>query len=315
MKDRTDPHRPSVMDPAEYVFVGAADDHPGDSYLEVRHDVLARHGIETGVSDRYSSTNVPFYDAQEDGRPNFRCHHCGKHGSNIRYFVFFLHKPSKQVIVVGQICARKLNLASKADLDFQKRAERYRLEQSRHQWVQDHQPEFTYLEDYDTQHAKGGYYSEFLESLWDQVQRKSFLSDKQLAALQQNMERTQARDGDRHQGQVVLRDARPTEKQMNLINSLCDQLGCDKAFVEQIKTRIEASACINRLKGELQDRKPQEPSATPAQTSYIHSLMDQKEIGIEKRQKAEAMITAGLTRAQASQFIDKLLTYPDLEDA
>lgn len=85
---RKDPHRPSVMDPSEYVFVGAADDHGDDSYLEIRHDLLARFGVETGTSDQQSAANVPWYDATQDGRPNYRCHHCGKHGSNIRYFVF-----------------------------------------------------------------------------------------------------------------------------------------------------------------------------------------------------------------------------------
>lgn len=312
MKPRTDPHRPSVIDPSEYVFVGAADDHPGDSYMEIRHDILAAHGVETGVSDRYSATNVPFYDAREDGRPNFRCHHCGKHGSNIRYFCFFLHKPTKKVIVVGQICAKKLSLASREELDFQKRAEDFRRMQARRVWVEMHKDEYEYLKAYDEGHQAGGFYSEFLSSLWDQLQRKSFLSDRQLEALHQNMERRQVQqpvDADRHKGEVRRTFDAPTDAQMAFIAKLSQQLHVD---VPQPATRLEASEMINDLKARvnaLQD--PAEQPATDHQIAYINMLMEQKQMALENRREARRQLDEGLTKSQASRWISKLKELPD----
>jgi hypothetical protein len=186
---RQDPHRPSAMDPSEYVYVGCADDYGDDSYMEIRHDVLARFDVKTGSSDQQSAHNVPWYDATQDGRPNYRCHHCGKHGSNIRYFVFFLHKPSKVVITVGQICAKKLNLGSKDELDLQKRANAFRRLHERGEWVRNHPAEHDFLKNYDAQRQDGGKYNEFFESLWEGIQKYGSLTDKQLNALSHQIER------------------------------------------------------------------------------------------------------------------------------
>lgn len=330
---RTDPHRPSVMDPADYVFVGAADDHPGDSYLEIRHDILARHGVETGTSDRYSSTNVPFYDAQEDGRPNYRCHHCGKHGSNIRYFCFFLHKPSGQVIVVGQICAKKLSLGSREELDFQKRADEFRRMRQRHQWVDNHQEEFNFLKEY----SEADYYAEFLDSLWKGLQQYGSLTDKQTDALgrwmsrgkpwerepaqgtlERAMEAGMGRvDGDRHQGQVTRTEDLPTQPQIEFINNLGDQL---RRIITIPETRQEASNLINALKAELQrSDQPQAITsstypATEPQISFINALMDERKMTLEQRREARRQLDEGLTKSQAKRWIDKLKELPKLED-
>jgi hypothetical protein len=226
---RNDPHRPSVMDPSEYVFVGAADDHGADSYLEIRSDVLKRYGIDGPT---------PWYDATEDGRPNYRCHHCGKHGSNIRYFVFFLHKPSKVVITVGQICAKKLNLGSKDELDLQSRAKAYRRAHQREIWGQ-HNPELFAVID-------GGKDSnEFLASLYTALGRFGHLTPRQTCAVEKFAER---------QSDSKPFSAPASDKQVSFIKSLL--AGREMASESRIKaeeqlaaglTKDKASAWIKRL--------------------------------------------------------------------
>ncbi len=263
---RQDPHRPSVLDPAEYVYVGCADDHGGDSYFEMNHSTLRAHGIDTGINNRHSAAGVPWYDATQDGRPNFRCHHCGKHGSNIRYFTFFLHKPTSVVITVGQICAKKLNLGTKEELDLQKRANAFRTAKERGRWVEDHKEEADFLAAYDEAHRAGGRYNEFFASLFEQLQQKGSLSDKQVIVLHQGMEREkrwQAENADRKLGEVTRTDDPPTEKQL----------------------------------------------------SFINRLMDDRQMPDANRKAAREKFDAGLTKAQAGRWIERLLALPKIGEA
>lgn len=50
-----------------------------------------------------------------------RCAHCGKHGSQIRYSVLFLHVPTNEPVWFGHVCAIEANLAG-VDALFAKRA-------------------------------------------------------------------------------------------------------------------------------------------------------------------------------------------------
>lgn len=207
--------------------------------MEIDHKTLLDNGVDTGETYWNSDQGVPFYDATEDGRPNFRCHHCGKHGSNIRYFVFFLHKPTKKVIVVGQICAKKLNLGSKEQLDLQKRANAWRKTQKREIWGHANPEKYEFLQQKITDTE-----NEFLKSLWDGLRKYGSLTEKQDIALERFMER---KDGPR--------PGRPaSEKQINLITRLMGEREMsDESFnratdmLESGLTIMQASAWIERL--------------------------------------------------------------------
>jgi hypothetical protein len=69
---------------------------------------------------------------------------------------------------------------------------------------------------------------------------------------------------------------------------------------------------INKLKGEIQTSQPQ---ATQPQLSYINALMDERQIAPEARQEARRQFDAGLTKTQASRWIEKLRDLPRSQDA
>lgn len=322
---RTDPHRPSVMDPADYVFVGAADEHPVEGYVEIDHRLLARHGVETGSSDPHSVTSVPFYDATEDGRPNFRCHHCGKHGSNIRYFCFFLHKPTHQVIVVGRVCAEnRLSLSSREEFEsFLNRRDRTNAHA---QWARSHADEVNYLKEYRNQHQAGGMFQEFLDSLVTKLDQYGSLTENQINGLRKWMAKGKpweqgkvgrsdfVGDADRHQAEVTHYNEPPTEKQIAFLNELGEQL---HQLIDIPHTRIAASDLINKLKAEVQNSaSPQtatrnEP-ATSKQLSFINNLMEERKLTPEQRHEARRQFDTGLTKTQATRWIDKLQELPTL---
>lgn len=245
------------MDPSEYVYVGCADDHtPEDSFFEIRRDVLERNGVDL-------AGGIPWYDATKDGRPNYRCHHCGKHGSNIRYFVFFLHKPTKVVITVGQICAKKLNLGTKEELEFQKRNRDYQRLARRRAWRKGHEAEYDFLADYIKKHAEGGPYNEFFDSLWNGLSKYGSLTEKQMNALKYRMEtwgnlteRQQRRHDDtRSFGSESGPTVAATQRQLNFIKTLMAEreMSADartkaEQMVEAGLTKTLASQWITRLK-------------------------------------------------------------------
>jgi hypothetical protein len=335
------------------VFVGAADDHPGASWININYSRLREHGVEL---EGEGIERVPFYDAREDGRPNYRCHHCGKHGSNIHYFCFFLHKPTKQVIVVGQICAKKADLASREELDFQK-SKAYRQQAKLREWIKHHKAEYDFLREYDEQHAENGFFVEFFSSLWEKLQRFGYLTEGQLAGLGRWMERgkpwtkvrpqprntndepqqlsfderyqrpvtpekkqelREAFDPDRHQAEVTHVDEEPTEAQVDYLYKLANELD---ATLEVPQTRIEASNLINVLKGKVIAKREQERPAsnnamlaTSKQLSFINALMDERKLTLEQRREARRRLDSGLTREQAKAWIERLKELPKLLD-
>lgn len=112
---RTDTHRPSAMNPADYVRVGYCDAHESDGFLEWEHEVYdAAMGLPgTGDDWRQMPPEAENDEAWDGARG--RCAHCGN--SRIRHWSFFLHTPSKKLVAVGSACAVKLGLASKFELE------------------------------------------------------------------------------------------------------------------------------------------------------------------------------------------------------
>lgn len=315
-KVRTDVHRPSEMNPADYVYIGASDqsEYWGETaYVAINHATLAAYGVHTGNTDAYSTTGVPFYDPADDGQPRYRCHHCGKHGTNIRYFIFFLHKPSEKVVVVGKICAKKLGLASKEELNLQKQAAAWRRANARDHWSEAHADVVDFLQEYSAQREAGGIFIEFYDSLARGLAKYKSLTDRQVISLRQSMgsrPKPWAVNGDRNQGHVTQDDAEPTEAQLDLIQTLREQLGkSDSKPLSEISTRGQASSLINYLKGLLGA-----PAATEAQLSYINRLLEEREMSVAKRRATRVQFDAGLTKAQASRWIERLLTLPKIEE-
>lgn len=158
---RTDPHRPSALDPADYVNIGWADLHPedGGGYIEPEH--RGAPSFE-GNFTRYG-----------------RCDHCGT-GSRLRYANFYLHRPSGEVVTVGTDCAERLDLDTRQALEFQERARA----QGKADRIEDLRRRFPtavgVLDAYAEQEHRR---SDFLSSLLSQLRRKAALSPKQIMAL------------------------------------------------------------------------------------------------------------------------------------
>src|SRR5213080_2220584 len=103
---RSDVHRPSVLDPADYRCVGGCDAHTGDQYsFEFDWALFADLADRPDVADRdyRDGDGIPWaeveHSAGEYGTFTGGCDHCGQR--RIRYWAFYLHVPSGEVIAVG----------------------------------------------------------------------------------------------------------------------------------------------------------------------------------------------------------------------
>lgn len=102
---RTDTHRPSVLDPAEYEQVGSFDAHHEDGYEEI-------------------APGFEHHEYSGDHAYTGRCGHCGQ---AIRYGVIFHHEPSDTLIAVGLTCAGTLGLKSLSEKEIKAKAEYHRI--------------------------------------------------------------------------------------------------------------------------------------------------------------------------------------------
>lgn len=125
-------------------------------------------------------------------------------------------------------------------------------------------------------------------------------------------------EADRNKGAVVATTATATDGQLNYIKSLSESLGIATPY-DSTPTREDASLLINSLKARLTEQRqanaPQEPSATERQMSFINRLMDERSMSSEARIEARRQFDAGLTKARASAWIERLLELPMIEQA
>jgi hypothetical protein len=91
---RTDVHRPSVLDPADYQAVGSFDLHDTEGYSYIEPEYADHDFAET----RHGSWRDDSYG---------RCQHCGHH---LRHGEVFVHIPTGELLAVGLQCATKLDL-------------------------------------------------------------------------------------------------------------------------------------------------------------------------------------------------------------
>lgn len=172
---RTDEHRPSTFNPADYTWVGYSDD--GDSHASYLTDGPLFHDAKS---------------ANPSGRNNEihpgGCDTCGQMG--LRYRHYYRHDPTGDVIVLGDQCVRRLDFDSNEAFAAKKRVE---LEQAKasakavaDKWRAEN-PEFaaelaTYADDH-----------HILGDMQRKLNQYGSLSDKQVAFAQRLIEETRER--------------------------------------------------------------------------------------------------------------------------
>jgi hypothetical protein len=167
---RTDTHRPSVLDPADYTMVGEFDDHHEEGFFH--------------LDAEYSEKN--WFDRIGSGR----CDHCGNH---LRYGVIFYHAPSDELVKVGLTCAHTLALTSLSEKSFRENLEYRRIRKIEEAWRAantDNEKVAVALADYHEMQMQGvERWDEFYSSLHSKLRRYGSLSENQVNALLRSIER------------------------------------------------------------------------------------------------------------------------------
>lgn len=106
---RTDIHRPSLADPADYEYLGCFyQGGSADMTMAYRSDHAALSAVRDSLGAR-GATNF-------EGNHSYKgtCDHCG---ANFAHGVCFLHVPTNQFVKIGHICAETtIGLDSKAQV-------------------------------------------------------------------------------------------------------------------------------------------------------------------------------------------------------
>lgn len=169
---RTDIHRPSVMDPADYENIGDYDTHDDEGYFYMTPEATAL----------YNAGEIDYFNQQ--GAP--RCDHCGHRA---RRFVMFLHHPSQKIVSVGWQCSVKLSLDNRTQLQMKKQGEAHRRQALVTAWraeSDDNEAAWKFLsETVESGNYGGGFYFDLLHKL----NRYGSLSEKQVAAVLRSRDR------------------------------------------------------------------------------------------------------------------------------
>jgi hypothetical protein len=170
---RTDVHRPSTMDPADYENIGDYDTHDEEGYFYMTPEATELHN--SGAIDYFG-----------DGRG--RCDHCGHPGT--RRFVMYLHHPTQKIVCVGWDCAVKLGAENLSQLQMKKRGEANRRRALVIAWRAenaDNEAVWNFLNEQldNGNHGWNGFYFDLLHKL----NRYGSLSEKQVAAALRSRDR------------------------------------------------------------------------------------------------------------------------------
>lgn len=186
---RRDAHRPQALVTEDYEFV----------YCGVHAPPEGMH-----VDRRYSQALVATLVEEgwrfDDVHGAHQCSHCGKH---LNYYAVVKHMPSRTLIHVGEECLD--NRFERASSDFHRlRAQAalsrqmQRIKRAREEWQAAHPDEYDFLE----QAYEHGH-NEFHSSLWRRLLRDGVLTDRQLEALQESMQREAGREAARAEEQQM----------------------------------------------------------------------------------------------------------------
>lgn len=144
---RTDPHRLEVLDPAEYHSVGFEDMHEEEGMVEVDlddcQDFVRNYRERKLIGDvwvivggtNYSDSEAYRYlmEHLEDEAP-YGCRICGQAHGN-RYWYYFQHEPTGDVIRVGSKCAIMVGLGTREELEDRRAHERRDIAILRGRWL------------------------------------------------------------------------------------------------------------------------------------------------------------------------------------
>jgi len=105
--ERTDCHRPAELDPATYKYVGWIYQGHSEEVLEAIHGAF--HNDPTEIDPEKVLKSKRLFDGHY--KVTHTCDHCGArfHWGNV-----YLHRPTRQIIVVGHICASRFHLESRS---------------------------------------------------------------------------------------------------------------------------------------------------------------------------------------------------------
>ena len=180
---RTDIHRPAALITEDYEYVLAYDQHPEEGDRRALQAYLARTGRTFGENHSAGS-----------------CYHCG---ARARYVAVLLHKPTGDLIKVGEQCLdNRFTLATPAFHALRKAAqlnrERQAIKTARLAWfAEDTQREMAY--NWATEQVNAGSYGweGTRHSFVHKINRYGSTSDKFVAMIIRDMERTAEREARR----------------------------------------------------------------------------------------------------------------------
>lgn len=175
---RTDAHRPSVLEPADYEYVGFTDS--GGRAWEGAVNYGEQHGYSEWAKDfDYDAERSRINKIHPGG-----CDSCG--ANNLRYRGYYRHVPTGDVIVLGIDCMEKMEFESREVMVAKKRSAAYFEQQLRvkavYEWA-DLAPENAEAHEFlSISHAQGSSH-EFLMDVRDKLYRFGRLSERQVAAV------------------------------------------------------------------------------------------------------------------------------------
>lgn len=197
------------MNPADYVWVGEADDHNEHGTFDFDWSTYAELKGEPELADRdYRDADGIEWD-ELTGRG--ACCHCGNR--RIRYWMFFVHTPTGKVVAVGTKCASTLSLQSREDIARRAEIHRQRLDEKLVEWrAEDERHERAYTDLLAREDAGGGSGargSEFVDSLLRYARRHGGLSEAQVEAVLNGIETREQRRRERAERDALMNDPEP----------------------------------------------------------------------------------------------------------
>jgi hypothetical protein len=193
------------MSPSEYEWVGSTNDNDEHSF-DFSWERFAELTIQPELSERGHGDNadIPWAPTDAGG-----CAHCGKR--NFSHWSFFLHKPSGEVVKIGQRCAANLGFNNRPAEARAKERAKEQATANAEAWAQNNVDEHAFLSERHERATQGKERpNEFYESLWNQLANKGGLSEKQLAALQRGIQKRADLDEQRAAEQALNPDPDPT---------------------------------------------------------------------------------------------------------
>jgi hypothetical protein len=170
-KTRTDAHRPSALEPADYRWVGYTDDHFAYPYQEWEK------GFD--LSEREHRANL---------RHPGGCDCCG--ARNLRYRNWYIHLRTGEIIVLGSTCAERMGYDTNASHKAAKRAKLEREKTERAEAVLAKQEAFLNeaeencdAVEFMEQVEESGVQNDFLADVLSGYRKWGKLSEKQVAAV------------------------------------------------------------------------------------------------------------------------------------